>query len=240
MLFSLVAHILKRESFTASTSYWKNAKAQRPDFYEYTVNSLYVIASLVLLAIYLFHRDQATEKKAQRDWHKLDSEFCCVCDFLSKRIILDNRHQPPSPVNQSLNDLLDLVQDSTDPWLLFLWVQQFSFVLYLVVNHFVILIARRYSSPGYRGEKKQSKVRCCPLLDLNGTGLLGRCWVAASEMEKRLFRISPAQLVLTTSTALLSSAADSIIIRPSAGPVIPNKDPKRTSQSIRQWTASVW
>ncbi|KAF8973218.1 hypothetical protein BDZ97DRAFT_1936102 [Flammula alnicola] len=46
----------------------------------------------------------ATEKKAQRDWHKLDN----------------NRHQPPVPINEFLGDLLDLVKDSTDPWLLFL------------------------------------------------------------------------------------------------------------------------
>ncbi|KAF8070499.1 hypothetical protein FPV67DRAFT_1413466 [Lyophyllum atratum] len=46
----------------------------------------------------------ATEKKAQRDWHKLDN----------------NRHQPPVPVNNSLNELLDLVANATDPWLLFL------------------------------------------------------------------------------------------------------------------------
>ncbi|KAF8161139.1 hypothetical protein B0H34DRAFT_699614 [Crassisporium funariophilum] len=46
----------------------------------------------------------ASEKKAQRDWHKLDN----------------NRHQPPVPINRSLSDLLDLVKDTRDPWLLFL------------------------------------------------------------------------------------------------------------------------
>lgn len=46
----------------------------------------------------------ASEKRAQRDWHKLDN----------------NRHQPPVPVNPSLNDLLESVRDATDPWLLFL------------------------------------------------------------------------------------------------------------------------
>ncbi|KNZ72808.1 Anaphase-promoting complex subunit 8 [Termitomyces sp. J132] len=45
-----------------------------------------------------------TEKQAQRDWHKLDN----------------NRHQPPVPVNNSLSELLDLVYNATDPWLLFL------------------------------------------------------------------------------------------------------------------------
>ncbi|KAG5735114.1 Anaphase-promoting complex subunit 8 [Termitomyces sp. T112] len=46
----------------------------------------------------------AAEKQAQRDWHKLDN----------------NRHQPPVPVNNSLSELLDLVYNATDPWLLFL------------------------------------------------------------------------------------------------------------------------
>ncbi|KDR75845.1 hypothetical protein GALMADRAFT_97777 [Galerina marginata CBS 339.88] len=46
----------------------------------------------------------ASEKKAQRDWHKLDN----------------NRHQPPTPINQSIGELYDLVKDSKDPWLLFL------------------------------------------------------------------------------------------------------------------------
>ncbi|KAF8893805.1 hypothetical protein BD779DRAFT_1669341 [Infundibulicybe gibba] len=54
------------------------------------------------LAIY--SRFIASEKKALRDWHKLDN----------------NRHQPPVPVNSSLNELLELVRNATDPWLLFL------------------------------------------------------------------------------------------------------------------------
>ena len=36
--------------------------------------------------------------------------------------VADNRHQPPVPINQSLGDLLELVKDSSDPWLLFLCV----------------------------------------------------------------------------------------------------------------------
>ncbi|KAF8906491.1 hypothetical protein CPB84DRAFT_1813749 [Gymnopilus junonius] len=32
----------------------------------------------------------------------------------------NNRHQPPTPINQFLGELYDLVKDSTDPWLLFL------------------------------------------------------------------------------------------------------------------------
>ncbi|KAF8630657.1 hypothetical protein AX15_002807 [Amanita polypyramis BW_CC] len=46
----------------------------------------------------------ASEKGAQRDWHKLDN----------------NRHQPPVPINTSLQDLLETVRSTTDPWLLFL------------------------------------------------------------------------------------------------------------------------
>ncbi|KJA14403.1 hypothetical protein HYPSUDRAFT_49186 [Hypholoma sublateritium FD-334 SS-4] len=46
----------------------------------------------------------ASEKKAQCDWHKLDN----------------NRLQPPLPINGFLADLLEEVQDATDPWLLFL------------------------------------------------------------------------------------------------------------------------
>ncbi|KAF8743980.1 hypothetical protein AX14_013382 [Amanita brunnescens Koide BX004] len=46
----------------------------------------------------------ASEKGAQRDWHKLDN----------------NRHQPPVPINTCLQDLLETVKTATDPWLLFL------------------------------------------------------------------------------------------------------------------------
>ena len=35
----------------------------------------------------------------------------------------DNRHQPPGPVNASMMDLLAMIKTSTDPWLLFLYVQ---------------------------------------------------------------------------------------------------------------------
>lgn len=34
----------------------------------------------------------------------------------------DNRHQPPIPVNSTLNELLELVVNASDPWLLFLYV----------------------------------------------------------------------------------------------------------------------
>ena len=34
----------------------------------------------------------------------------------------DNRHQPPLPINTSLCDLLELVNEVKDPWLLFLSV----------------------------------------------------------------------------------------------------------------------
>ncbi|KAF9529366.1 hypothetical protein CPB83DRAFT_852543 [Crepidotus variabilis] len=52
----------------------------------------------------------ASERKAQRDWHKLDN----------------NRHQPPLPINRTLGELLELVRDSKDPWLLFLKALLFS------------------------------------------------------------------------------------------------------------------
>ncbi|CAA7261631.1 unnamed protein product [Cyclocybe aegerita] len=58
----------------------------------------------------IYCRFIASERKAQRDWHKLDN----------------NRHQPPLPVNHSLMDLLDLIKDSNDPWLLFLKALLFS------------------------------------------------------------------------------------------------------------------
>ncbi|OSD06778.1 TPR-like protein [Trametes coccinea BRFM310] len=45
-----------------------------------------------------------SEKKALRDWYKLEN----------------TREQPPEPVNTSLHNLLELVRNATDPWLLFL------------------------------------------------------------------------------------------------------------------------
>ncbi|KAG6888244.1 hypothetical protein C0995_009557 [Termitomyces sp. Mi166 len=55
----------------------------------------------------------AAEKQAQRDWHKLDN----------------NRHQPPVPVNNSLDELLGLVYNTTDPWLLFLREESIESIL---------------------------------------------------------------------------------------------------------------
>ncbi|KAH9948551.1 TPR-like protein [Amylocystis lapponica] len=46
----------------------------------------------------------ASEKKALRDWYRLDN----------------TRQQPPVPVNAFLLSLLETVQNATDPWLLFL------------------------------------------------------------------------------------------------------------------------
>ncbi|KAF5354621.1 hypothetical protein D9756_005339 [Leucocoprinus leucothites] len=54
--------------------------------------------------IRVYSKFMAGEKKAMRDWHKLDN----------------NRLQPPAPVNKILSDLLDEVNDSGDSWLLFL------------------------------------------------------------------------------------------------------------------------
>ncbi|KAI0704990.1 TPR-like protein [Cerioporus squamosus] len=45
-----------------------------------------------------------SEKEAQREWYKLEK----------------TREQPPEPVNTSLHQLLELVKNATDPWLLFL------------------------------------------------------------------------------------------------------------------------
>ncbi|KAL0956553.1 hypothetical protein HGRIS_002690 [Hohenbuehelia grisea] len=56
------------------------------------------------LFLSVYSRFLATEKKALRDWHKLDS----------------NRHQPPLPINTALSELLELVKNSEDPWLIFL------------------------------------------------------------------------------------------------------------------------
>ncbi|KAI0958647.1 hypothetical protein AcV7_004403 [Taiwanofungus camphoratus] len=46
----------------------------------------------------------ASEKQALRNWYKVDN----------------TRYQPPMPVNTSLIDLLEIVKNATDPWLLFL------------------------------------------------------------------------------------------------------------------------
>ncbi|KXN92467.1 Anaphase-promoting complex subunit 8 [Leucoagaricus sp. SymC.cos] len=54
--------------------------------------------------IRVYSKFMASEKKAMRDWHKLDN----------------NRLQPPVPVNKTLSELLEEVDDTGDPWLLFL------------------------------------------------------------------------------------------------------------------------
>lgn len=55
-----------------------------------------------------------------RDWHKLDSKLPMV-RALHDLNLLDNRLQPPVPVNNTLSELLEEVQDAGDPWLLFLY-----------------------------------------------------------------------------------------------------------------------
>ncbi|KZT28963.1 TPR-like protein [Neolentinus lepideus HHB14362 ss-1] len=54
--------------------------------------------------LYFYSRFMFTEKKAEREWHLSDKK----------------RDQPPVPINTSLRDLFLAVQNSTDPWLLFL------------------------------------------------------------------------------------------------------------------------
>ncbi|XP_006461139.1 hypothetical protein AGABI2DRAFT_221677 [Agaricus bisporus var. bisporus H97] len=54
--------------------------------------------------IRVYSKFMANEKKAVRDWHKLDN----------------NRLQPPVPVDNTLSELLNEVHDTEDPWLLFL------------------------------------------------------------------------------------------------------------------------
>jgi len=56
------------------------------------------------LFLQVYSQYLASEKKALRDWYKLDN----------------TKHQPPVPVNGSILELLQLVQNSTDPWHLFL------------------------------------------------------------------------------------------------------------------------
>jgi anaphase-promoting complex subunit 8 len=43
-------------------------------------------------------------------------------EFSWSDLFSDNRHQPPIPVNSALHDLLNMVRNTTDPWLLFLYV----------------------------------------------------------------------------------------------------------------------
>ncbi|PPQ62808.1 hypothetical protein CVT24_000502 [Panaeolus cyanescens] len=52
----------------------------------------------------LYSQFIASERAAQRNWHKLDN----------------SRHQTPVPINTSLPELLELVSKEQDPWLLFL------------------------------------------------------------------------------------------------------------------------
>ncbi|KAJ7218008.1 hypothetical protein GGX14DRAFT_439216 [Mycena pura] len=52
----------------------------------------------------LYSQFIATENRALRSWHKLDN----------------NRHQPPEPINPTVEPLLSRVMNATDPWLLFL------------------------------------------------------------------------------------------------------------------------
>lgn len=48
---------------------------------------------------------------------------------------LDKRHQPPVPLNTSLLDLLEIVKNAKNPWLLFLLVGKSGF-LYLRITYY--------------------------------------------------------------------------------------------------------
>src|SRR3954452_19390644 len=50
--------------------------------------------------------------------------------------VKDNRHQPPAPVSKALLDLLGMIQNAADPWLLFLYVRDLtlSVNIHLLMN----------------------------------------------------------------------------------------------------------
>ncbi|TDL17279.1 TPR-like protein [Rickenella mellea] len=57
----------------------------------------------------------AAEKKALRDWHNLDFRPIEITNETDK-----NPHQPATPINHSLLEILSSLQNATDPWLLFM------------------------------------------------------------------------------------------------------------------------
>ncbi|KAL5523535.1 hypothetical protein ACEPAG_7708 [Sanghuangporus baumii] len=72
----------------------------------------------------------AEEKKALRDWHNLDCEHSILVISLFTNSLKDSLsqnvksslvpQQPLAPVNNHIQELLEMVADETDPWLLFL------------------------------------------------------------------------------------------------------------------------
>lgn len=74
-----------------------------------------------LIFHWVIRSTKASEKNALRDWHKLDSWNYPFIPIIHLNSITGNRHQPPAPLNSSLNELLGMVRDTTDPWLLFLY-----------------------------------------------------------------------------------------------------------------------
>jgi anaphase-promoting complex subunit 8 len=72
-------------------------------------------------AVLICAATKASEKKALRDWHKLDSEHAFPLPLTRLISVVDDRRQPAIPVNGSLWELLEMVKNVTDPWLLFLY-----------------------------------------------------------------------------------------------------------------------
>lgn len=175
---------------------------------------------------------QASEKKAQRDWHKLDS----TSPFYEKATLFlttcsDNRHQPSVPVNESLGELLDAVKDYTDPWLLFLLVSLDRLHTFAesnpAVTHRKALFLSRLSR---REEAIESALLSIAGFRWNWStwSLLGSCIGDGEEV----IPLYLALFMLTTLTAIISAPFDSLTNRSSAGSNFPNKDPQRTSQSF--------
>src|SRR6202021_2869956 len=72
-------------------------------------------------AVLICAATKASEKKALRDWHKLDSEHAFPFPSTCLISVVDDRRQPAIPINGSLCELLEMVKNVTDPWLLFLY-----------------------------------------------------------------------------------------------------------------------
>ncbi|KAF8832527.1 hypothetical protein HHX47_DHR1001546 [Lentinula edodes] len=107
-----------------------------------------------------------------RNREELDAEEqdADVLDVARKCMEAHTRHQPPLPVNTEINDLLDSVKNSTDPWLQFLCVRIIVFRRSL--SNFA-LIAKRYSFIVCREYRRLSTSSIMQFQYIPGIGLHG-------------------------------------------------------------------
>lgn len=149
---------------------------------------------------------------------------------------VDNRHQPPIPINNSLGELLEMVRDAQDPWLLFLYVVSFMFER--ISTHFQKSSASIAHVTTRGSNRKCSSFHRWLQMELVCVDFVGKLhqgwWRGTSKMILYHSCFSP------FCPAIIFASIISIASRSSSCTTFPNQNSERTSQPFREWITVVW